>query len=163
MQRSQSPGTLKPLIAHGQVTLQLQFSKYSPLITQATARSYSSWDDRQVPLTSVAYRTIHDLPWEPLLADRGASSLGPVWKTLTEDPETGGTTYVVHPPPGWRTDILDWHPYVEEVFGLAGGISQGDRWHGAGYVYRPPETLHGPYQVTGPHGYTVLHRRSRSS
>ena len=36
MQRSWSPGTLKPLIAHGQVTSQLQFSKYVPDSRQLT-------------------------------------------------------------------------------------------------------------------------------
>src|SRR5712691_11201331 len=38
MQRSWSPGTVKPLTAQGQVTSQLQFSKYLPDRRQATAR-----------------------------------------------------------------------------------------------------------------------------
>jgi hypothetical protein len=37
MQRSSSPGSEKPLTAHGHVTLQLQFSKYVPERRQLTA------------------------------------------------------------------------------------------------------------------------------
>lgn len=84
---------------------------------------------------------------------------GPVFKVLSRDPETGGSTILIHLPPGWRDDVLDWHPCSEEGMILAGLVTLADRRYTTGiYLYRPPGILHGPAAAPGDEGATIVQR-----
>ncbi len=84
---------------------------------------------------------------------------GPVFKVLSRDQETGGSTILIHLPPGWRDDVLDWHPCSEEGLILGGLVTLADRRYTTGvYLYRPPGILHGPAAAPGEDGATIVQR-----
>jgi hypothetical protein len=97
-----------------------------------------------MPRTPVLIPDLHALDWTPLPASEG-NVPGPVAKALTYDPLTGAETVVVHIPPGWHDEALDWHPCIEEVFKLSGVVGHpGKSYRRGAYIYRPPGLLHGP-------------------
>jgi len=95
----------------------------------------------------------HALPWVAIDTARDGNVPGPVYKLLTSDPVTKGSTVLLHCPPGWRDPVLDWHPTVEEAFTLQGSLQLGWNVMDEGsYLFRPPGVLHGPphaHDVTG--------------
>src|SRR5262249_42185437 len=84
---------------------------------------------------------------------------GPLWKLLTSDPQTGAITYMTYLPPGWKDEVLDWHPATEEGFRLGGG-SEGPNPPGR-YLYRQPGILHGPAYAPPYEGVTIVQRMDR--
>jgi hypothetical protein len=113
----------------------------------------------RVPVT---LPSTHNITWEPLPTDPDDMVdfvHGPVWKILTTDPETGGLTFLLHLPPWWHDDIVDWHPSVEEAFQLAGKSQLADRIYTPGcYLYRPPGVLHGGAAAPSDEGATNIIR-----
>jgi hypothetical protein len=102
-----------------------------------------------------------DLEWTALDSAKHGNPPGPVWKVLRTDEKTGGQTYVMHLPPGWILDALDWHPGSEEGFFLAGVCEMPDNHMEKGcYLYRPPGILHGPAVAPSLDGATMLQRMS---
>ena len=95
----------------------------------------------------------HANPWVAIDTERDGNVPGPVVKLLSSDPETGGSTVLLHCPPGWRDPVLDWHPTVEEAFTVEGSLRLGwNTMERGSYLYRPPGVLHGPphaHDVTG--------------
>jgi hypothetical protein len=86
---------------------------------------------------------------------------GPVLKVLSTDAKTGGSTIMIHLPPGWHDEVLDWHPCSEEGLVLAGTVTLADRRYTPGvYLYRPPGILHGPAAVPSDDGVTIVQRFS---
>jgi hypothetical protein len=111
---------------------------------------------------SLSIPSAWELDWQPLDTSRDGNVPGPVIKLLRRDEETGGMTFMTHLPPGWKDDLLDWHPSVEEGFILAGACRLADRLLDEDcYLYRPPGILHGP--VGAPHdaGATILQRMDK--
>lgn len=109
-----------------------------------------------------------DLDWNPLDTSRDGNVPGPVWKLLSVNEDTKASTYVIHFPPNWRDDELDWHPGAEENFILSGRVIVGKKEWGDAYqelddetyTHRPPGILHGPAVVPDLGGCTILHRLS---
>jgi hypothetical protein len=98
------------------------------------------------------------LDWQALPTTDG-NVPGPVFKVLSADPDSGGSTILLHLPPGWRDDVLDWHPCSEEGLILAGLVTLADRRYTPGvYLYRPPGILHGPAAALGDDGATIIQR-----
>lgn len=110
---------------------------------------------------TVSIPSAWSLDWVALDTTRDGNVGGPVWKVLREDPASGGLTYLMHLPPGWHDQDLDWHPTVEEGYKLAGATILGDNYLGEGsYLYRPPGILHGPVSAPSDDGATILQRMS---
>lgn len=111
-----------------------------------------------MPRTPVSIPDTHAIPWVGIPTTDG-NVPGPVLKVLTTDPETGAMTILIHLPPGWRDDQLDWHPTPEEGFRLHGWIDINGRHLGVGnYLYRPAGVLHGPVHVCPVEGATGIQR-----
>lgn len=103
--------------------------------------------------------------WIPLDTQRDGNVPGPVWKPLTENEETGACSYLMHLPPNWHDNDLDWHPGTEEGFVLSGGTTlgkEGEAGYGihdvGNYLYRPPGILHGPARAPHVNGATLFQR-----
>ena len=108
---------------------------------------------------SVSIPSAWEIDWQALDTNRDGNVPGPVIKVLRQDPDTGGMTFMTHLPPGWKDDLLDWHPSVEEGYLIAGSCRLNDRVLGAGcYLYRPPGILHGPVAAPEDAGATILQR-----
>src|SRR5262245_39863215 len=102
-----------------------------------------------------------DLDWQALPTTDG-NVPGPVFKMLSRDPETGSSTMMLHIPPGWRDDELDYHPCVEEAYTLHGRVVLGGRDYVPGvYLYRPAGILHGPVSCPDIVGATLVHHFDR--
>ena len=100
-----------------------------------------------------------EVDWIALDTTRDGNVGGPAWKVLRRDESTGATTFMMHLPPGWHDEILDWHPTTEEAFKLAGSTQLADAHLDTGcYLYRPPGILHGPVSVPSDNGATILQR-----
>jgi hypothetical protein len=100
----------------------------------------------------------HAIDWQPLPTTDG-NVAGPVFKVLTTDPESQAATILMHLPPGWHDDDLDWHPCAEEAFRLAGWVNINGRHLPIGnYLYRPAGILHGPVWVDPVNGATGIQR-----
>jgi hypothetical protein len=103
--------------------------------------------------TPVLIPDTHAMPWVAIDTNRDGNVPGPVFKLLTSDPETHGSTVLLHCPPGWRDPVLDWHPTIEEAFTLQGSLQMAWNTMDEGsYLFRPPGVLHGPphaHDVTG--------------
>jgi hypothetical protein len=98
------------------------------------------------------------LDWQTLPTTDG-NVPGPVFKLLSRDAETGGSTIMLHLPPGWHDELLDWHPCSEEGLILAGLVTLADRRYSSGvYLYRPPGILHGPAAAPHDDGATIIQR-----
>lgn len=114
-------------------------------------------DDPQQP---IEIPSAWDLNWQPLDTSRDGNVPGPVWKLLRNE-QGVSMTYIMHIPPGWRDDELDWHPSTEESFKLQGSSqfpgNEIARWN---YLYRPPGILHGPVSIDNEDGSTGLQRMS---
>jgi ChrR Cupin-like domain len=87
------------------------------------------------------------IPWEPVLGRPGVSE-----RVLARDPDSGLVTRLVQWDPGLDTaaDGPVAHPYVEEVFIIAGAIHDLtlDRTFTAHhYGCRPPGMRHGPWRT----------------
>jgi hypothetical protein len=114
-----------------------------------------------VPRNPTSITDTHQLNWLPLPASEG-NVPGPVGKLLTSDPDSGAVTWMVHLPPGWHDDVLDWHPSVEESFRLTGSVAHPWVSYGPGaYIYRPPGLLHGPAAADPHMGATGISRFDR--
>jgi hypothetical protein len=114
-----------------------------------------------VARSSVVIPSAFDLVWQPLPTTDG-NVPGPVFKLLSSDPESGGSTILIHLPPGWRDEALDWHPCSEEGLVLAGLVTLADRRYTPGiYLYRPPGILHGPAACPSDDGATIVQRFDR--
>src|SRR5205823_4961599 len=101
----------------------------------------------------------HTIDWTPLPTDRDGNVPGPVVKVLTTDPETKAMTILLHLPPGWKDDELDYHPCAEEGFRLAGWVQIADRHLPVGnHLYRPAGILHGPVRTDPLIGATMIQR-----
>lgn len=105
--------------------------------------------------------------WIPLDTTRDGNVPGPVWKPLSTDEATGACTYLMHLPPGWHDNVLDYHPGAEEGFTLGGACElgvPGEEGHTVlstgDYMYRPPGILHGPAASRTVDGATILQRMS---
>lgn len=108
----------------------------------ATVRVESAWEQDWIPLD---YRRDDNVP-------------GPVWKPL-HTAEDGVMTYLIHLPPNWHDDVLDYHPAVEEGYNLSGTTTLGGEALTEGcYLYRPPGILHGPCAAPRDEGSTILQR-----
>jgi hypothetical protein len=84
---------------------------------------------------------------------------GPVLKILNRNPSSGAQTRLLHLPPGWHDDKLDWHPTIEEGFRLAGALEMGGELLREGfYLYRPRGILHGPVHADPIVGMTSINR-----
>ena len=74
------------------------------------------------------------------------------YKWLRQDPDNGEQTWISAAPPGYRHEgfesPMETHPYVEEMFMLAGELcgNTGRMTPGA-YFWRPPGIRHGPYET----------------
>jgi hypothetical protein len=111
-------------------------------------------DPISIPNTAV-------LNWHPIrVAGDDDNVPGPLWKLLTQDRQTGAITYMTHLPPGWRDDVLDWHPSTEESFRLSGGGTHGADPAGR-YLYRQPGFLHGPAFAPPYESITIVQRMNR--
>ena len=100
------------------------------------------------------------MDWQSLPTTDG-NVPGPVFKVLSTDADSGGSTILIHLPPGWRDEVLDWHPCSEEGLVLGGTVTLADRRYTPGvYLYRPPGILHGPAAVPGDDGVTIVQRFS---
>lgn len=103
--------------------------------------------------TPVLIPDTHAMPWVAIDTARDGNVPGPVFKLLTSDPVTHGSTVLLHCPPGWRDPVLDWHPTIEEAFTLQGSLQMAWNTMDEGsYLFRPPGVLHGPphaHDVTG--------------
>lgn len=111
-----------------------------------------------MPRTPVSIPDTHALPWQGI-PTRDGNVPGPVLKVLTTDPETGALTILIHLPPGWHDDELDWHPSAEEGFRLHGWVEIAGRHLPVGnYLYRPAGILHGPVKVCPLEGATGIQR-----
>ena len=100
------------------------------------------------------------MDWQSLPTTDG-NVPGPVFKVLSTDANSGGSTILIHLPPGWHDEVLDWHPCSEEGLVLAGIVTLADRLYTPGvYLYRPPGILHGPAAVPGDDGVTIVQRFS---
>jgi hypothetical protein len=109
--------------------------------------------------TPISIPDTHRIDWTPLPTDRDGNVPGPVFKVLTTDPESGAATMMMHLPPGWKDDVLDWHPCSEEAFRLSGAVQMADRHLPLGnYLYRPPGILHGPVRSDPVLGATMIQR-----
>jgi hypothetical protein len=117
-----------------------------------------------VPREPVTIPDTHQLDWQVLPTARDGNVPGPVFKVLAEDTESGARTRLLHCPPGWHDDELDWHPSVEEAITLAGSMRLGDCVMDTDcYLYRPPGVLHGPVYGDRRVGATFLIRMDRPS
>src|SRR5262249_24391073 len=106
----------------------------------------------------------HELDWQALPTERDGNVPGPVFKTLTTDPEAGGYTNMLDLPPGWHDPELDYHDAAEEAFRPAGWAQLADRRISVGcYLYRPPGILHGPARCDPVNGATGLSRFPRAA
>lgn len=111
-----------------------------------------------MPRTPVSLPDTHTLPWLALATTDG-NVPGPVLKLLTSDPESGAMTILIHLPPGWHDDLLDYHPCAEEGFRLHGWVEiNGRRLPVGNYLYRPAGILHGPVKVDPLVGATGIQR-----
>ncbi len=100
-----------------------------------------------------------ELDWVALDTSRDGNVPGPVWKPLRRDPWSGALTFLMHLPPGWHDEVLDWHPTTEEGYKLAGATLLGGVLLDKGcYLYRPPGILHGPVSAPYDEGSTILQR-----
>src|SRR3954453_5108293 len=112
--------------------------------------------------TPVSIPDTHELDWQPLPTARDGNVPGPVFKTLTTDPENGAYTNMLHLPPGWHDPELDWHNSAEEAFRLVGCVGLArppPRGMAVGcYRYRPAGILHGPVRADPLTGATGLSR-----
>ena len=105
-----------------------------------------------------------ELDWEARDTERDGNVAGPVRKVLRRDPATGGLTYLLHLPPGWHDEVLDWHPTTEEAYILTGSVVLADNMLDAGScLYRPPGILHGPVSVPTDAGASTLSRMNGDS
>ena len=106
----------------------------------------------------------HDLNWVSIQLGEDDNVPGPSNKLLTSDPATGAHTRLLHLPPGWHDDRLDWHPHVEEGLTLQGACWIGPNLLEEGsYLYRPPGVLHGPVYGDRDVGATfIVHWTGRS-
>jgi hypothetical protein len=99
------------------------------------------------------------MEWTPLASSDYGNVPGPVWKVYRSVP--GMTTYLMHLPPGWHDTLLDWHPFVEESYKLAGASKfPTNRLDVGDFMYRPPGILHGPATIPDPEGATSIQRMS---
>jgi hypothetical protein len=104
--------------------------------------------------------------WIPLDTIRDGNVGGPAWKLLSKDEETGACSYLMHMPPNWHDEVLDYHPGVEEAYVLAGVSTMGEADQGGtrlevgDYCYRPPGILHGPARIPSINGATFFQRMS---
>jgi hypothetical protein len=120
--------------------------------------------DADSALQAVSIPSAWDLDWEVRDVERDGNVPGPVRKVLRRDPAGGGLTYLLHLPPGWRDDVLDWHPTTEEAYILAGSVILADNVLDVGSaLYRPPGILHGPVCVPTDAGASTLSRMSGDS
>lgn len=111
-----------------------------------------------MPRTPVSIPDAHAIPWTALPTTDG-NVPGPVVKVLTTDPECGAMTILIHLPPGWHDDQLDYHPTAEEGFRLHGWVDINGRHLPVGnYLYRPAGILHGPVKVDPVEGATGIQR-----
>src|SRR5262245_4664684 len=111
---------------------------------------------------SVSIPSAWKLDWHAIDTERDGNVPGPVIKVLRLDQETGGMTFMTHLPPGWKDDMRDWHPSVEEGLILHGSCSLNDRLLDEGcYLYRPPGILHGPVGAPSDAGATILQRMDK--
>ncbi|MCY4086966.1 MAG: DUF4437 domain-containing protein [Actinomycetia bacterium] len=106
----------------------------------------------------------HELNWVSIQVGEDDNVPGPSNKLLTSDPATGAHTRLLHLPPGWHDDELDWHPAVEEGLTLQGTCQIGPNLLEEGsYLYRPPGVLHGPVYGDRDVGATfIVHWTARS-
>ncbi len=113
---------------------------------------------------SVIIPSAWELDWEVRETTRDGNVPGPVRKVLRRDPSTGGITYLLHLPPGWHDNVLDWHPTTEEAYVLAGSVILGDNLLDAGSaLYRPPGILHGPVRILTDAAASTLRRMNGDS
>jgi hypothetical protein len=102
---------------------------------------------------------IQAVDWEARETRRDGNVPGPVLKILSRDPQTGAQTRLLHLPPGWHDEQLDWHPTSEEGLRLAGRLWMGGELLGEGfYLYRPKGILHGPVLADPLVGMTSINR-----
>ena len=108
---------------------------------------------------AVSIASAWEVDWVALDTSRDGNVPGPVWKPLRHDTSTGALTFMMHLPPGWHDEMLDWHPTTEEGFKLAGSTLLGGTLLDKGcYLYRPPGILHGPVSAPSDEGSTILQR-----
>jgi hypothetical protein len=120
--------------------------------------------DAHLALDAVIIPSAWDLDWEARDTSRDGNVPGPVRKVLRRDPASGGLTYLLHLPPGWHDEVLDWHPTTEEAYILAGSVILADNVLDAGSsLYRPPGILHGPVSVPTDAGASTLSRMNGDS
>lgn len=97
--------------------------------------------------------------WQP-----GDSRVSGIWsQVLAEDPDTGDLTALQRYDPGVDTTPIGArvHPYWEEVFILAGDLTDlrlGQTFTAGMYACRPPGMVHGPWRTEG--GVLMLELRS---
>ena len=108
--------------------------------------------------SAVSIPDTHALPWQALPTADG-NVPGPVVKVLATAADSGALTILIHLPPGWHDDQLDYHPCAEEGFRLNGCIDINGRHLPVGnYLYRPAGILHGPVRVDPIVGATGIQR-----
>lgn len=99
----------------------------------------------------IAHIDTYVAPWGEPLGDKLLRSTVK-YKWLRQDPDNGEQTWISTAPPGYRHEgfesPMETHPYVEEMFMLAGELcgNTGRMTPGA-YFWRPPGIRHGPYET----------------
>jgi hypothetical protein len=112
----------------------------------------------------IAIPSAWDIDWTPLDTTRDGNVGGPAWKLLSTHEETGACSYLMHMPPNWHDEVLDYHPGVEEAYVLHGVSTMGEADEGGtrleegDYCYRPPGILHGPARIPTIAGATFFQR-----
>jgi len=130
--------------ANGAVVL--TFFEGEPLTHQGKPPA-GALDDRKL----IPHIDTYTAPWGESLVDPLLRSTVQ-YKWLREDPDNGEQTWISCAPPGYRHEgfesPMETHPYVEEMFMLAGELrgNTGRMTPGA-YFWRPPGILHGPYET----------------
>ncbi len=123
----------------------LTFFEAAPVAQRGT--SAKAFDARKL----VAPFDSYVAPWGEPLGDKLLRSTVK-YKWLRQDPDNGEQTWISSAPPGYRHEgfesPMETHPYVEEMFMLAGELcgNTGRMTPGA-YFWRPPGIRHGPYET----------------
>lgn len=108
--------------------------------------------------TAISIRGAWELDWTPVDTARDGNVPGPVLKVLRSASAPDSLTFLLHVPPGWHDDVLDWHATTEESYVLEGAIELVDSWLDVGsYLYRPRES-----STARPRRRSITARRSSS-
>ncbi|MCC6791887.1 MAG: hypothetical protein IT336_09385 [Thermomicrobiales bacterium] len=102
------------------------------------------------PVPGVSNATVNDIPWEPVFLP-GDRAMGFDAKRLSDDPESGWTTWLMRAPAGWRTEGGRVRVGGEEIFLLEGDLTIDGvgSLEGRGYYCDPERTITGKSSEQG--------------